>query len=653
MRDAYTRLVFISITLLCLLYAFNAYSQTYVIVDMENGDRLTGVWRNADDTHFEIEYNGQVLRFPLEGNTFNFTSNIENLPNKKATKHYRNGQDLLELKYPELAKRQFENALEESPKFADAHYQLGLLYIADETIDKALDAFRSVALIDAEKYDNLPTILQEIGNKAIYDEAYTQAVYAFQIILTYYSEHESIPTLSYMTGFLLIENLDDKPAALDLLLQTVQQHPDEPEHEKAIYLIGELQAETGELESGLKTMQNFVRLYPTSEWVDDAYLKQAVLHLKLNQKNEAVNIAQQLIRITDDTEIINEAKDVSQASAWNIFTHDLPDTSIQAIVVDGTSLWIGTPKGVAQIETHGNGKWKAVEAATWTINEYEGLTTVPDVQAIAVNAIEVWIGTRNQGIIHFNKQKNKVTNYTIANGLPSMWIRDIKMDNEEIWFATDAGVVRQNLETRIQHQYNEENSDIPNDINSIALSPHTVWVGTSANDISIYDRQIDEWKQSGFVDLSPEIQIVRFAEIGNKTFFSWYNEQEMQNGYFESDWGGSNAYTTPIEVGIEDDTQLDSIFITGYSKDTVPQIPLEDGENGSSEIVLLLATSKYVARNYDYLRDSEWNGAINYPKLLLKDLTIQCITVDNNRIWIGTSNGMLSLEENKFGQVLK
>ena len=51
-----------------------------------------------------------------------------------------------------------------------------------------------------------------------------------------------------------------------------------------------------------------------------------------------------------------------------------------------------------------------------------------------------------------------------------MWIRDIKMDNEEIWFATDAGVVRQNLKTGIQNHYNQEIDNIPNDIHSIALN---------------------------------------------------------------------------------------------------------------------------------------------------------------------------------------
>ncbi|MXZ00899.1 hypothetical protein F4Y93_09725, partial [Candidatus Poribacteria bacterium] len=55
--------LFLRITLIVLfVYQQQAYGQQYVIVDRENGDRLTGLWRGGTETHFEIEYQGQVLR---------------------------------------------------------------------------------------------------------------------------------------------------------------------------------------------------------------------------------------------------------------------------------------------------------------------------------------------------------------------------------------------------------------------------------------------------------------------------------------------------------------------------------------------------------------------------------------------------------------
>lgn len=653
MRQFFQKYLHISLPFLLLLFTSYGYTQTFVIVEMQNGDRFTGIWRNGNDTHFEIEYNGQILRLPLEGNILNFTTNIDNLPNQTATKHYRNARDLLDLLLPDLAIRQFEKALEESPKFVDAHYQLGLLYNSNELIDKAIERFRSVAIIDPEKYNNLPQLLKEIGTKAIESEDFNNAVKAFQIVLTYYPEHEAVGPLSYITGFILVENLNDTVSGLELLQATVSKFQNLPQYEKAVFLIGNLQADSEDLVLALRTLERFVEIFPNSEFVDDAYLKQAIIHLQLGNREDAVNIAQGILRITEDQDIIDQAKDVRQASAWNIYTQDLPDTNIQAIAVDGTSLWIGTPKGIVQIETEGIGKWHVNEAIPWMINEYEKLTSIPDIRAISVNSLEVWIGTRNQGIIHFNKNTNEVKNYTMDDGLPSLWIRDIKMDDKEIWFVTDAGLIRRDLTTGIQHLYNKENHNIPDDLNSITMSSDTIWVGTSAEDISIYNRQLDEWNPIGFVDLNPEIRIVRFDTVGNKIFFSWVNDEDKSNGYFESHLSGSNASTTPVSSGTEDLTLLDDIFITGIAENTIPQVILENERIHATKLTLWLAMSDYVAINHDYTNTPEWDGAIGYPKVLVEGLTIQCIAVDNDRIWIGTTKGMLTLEKEKFTETLE
>ncbi len=643
MKNTYALFLVTSFALILLLFTSDAYSEQYVIVDMENGDRLTGTWRNATDTHFEIEYSGQVLKLPLEGHTLRFIEKLENVPDRTAAKHYRNGLDLLDLNLPELAKRQFEKALEEFPKFADAHYQLGLLHKTDKDFAKALERFRSVALMDAANFDLVPQ-LQEIGNNAIATiddnidakEKYAQAVDAFQLILKNYPEHETIPTLSYQTGFLLVENLEDAVAGLDLLQKTISQYPNAPEHEKATYLIGGLQAETGESEKALNTLKNFVRIYPNSVWVNNAYLKQALIYLQIGDKANAVNTANLVIRQNKDAPaIIEQANDVLQASAWSIFTQNLPDPSIQAIAVDNGFLWIGTPKGIAHIRTRGNGRWQAVEATGWVINKH--LPTVPDVRAIAVNKSEVWIGTRNQGILHFNKETTEIKNYTIADGLPSIWIRDIKMDNEEIWFATDAGVVRQNLKTGIiEAHYNEENSNIPNDIHSIALTPKAVWVGTSGDDIAIFNRELEFWNPQSFYDIKSDTQIIKFDVVGEKILFSWYNEENAENGFFQANWDGANGDYASVSEGTEEDTELDDILVTGIA----------------DKAYLWVAANDYVAIYFPDA-DKYEETTVGYPKILLDDLSIQCIVVDKDRAWIGTTKGLLMIDRQKFNPTME
>ncbi|MDE0684700.1 MAG: hypothetical protein OXI63_17405, partial [Candidatus Poribacteria bacterium] len=188
-------------------YQHLAHSQQYVIVDSENGDRLTGIWRSGTDTHFEIEYQGQVLRLPLTGHTLSFTSDIANVQDRTAAKYYRKGLALLELELPELAQKRFEAAIEEFPRYPAAHYQLGLLHKANGDNANVLERFRSVAILDAANFDLVPHF-QELGNAALVSEAYAVAVDNYQLILKYYPEHTSVPELSYITGFLLVEELE-------------------------------------------------------------------------------------------------------------------------------------------------------------------------------------------------------------------------------------------------------------------------------------------------------------------------------------------------------------------------------------------------------------------------------------------------------------
>ena len=117
-----------------------------------------GSWRGGTDTHFKIEYNGQILQLPLAGHTLNFPSDLAHVPDRIAAKHFDNGLTLLELGLPEKAQKRFEVAIEEFPKYPDAHYQLGLLYKANGDNANALERFRFVAILDASKFRPCSTL---------------------------------------------------------------------------------------------------------------------------------------------------------------------------------------------------------------------------------------------------------------------------------------------------------------------------------------------------------------------------------------------------------------------------------------------------------------------------------------------------------------
>lgn len=648
-------------------YQHLAHSQQYVIVDSENGDRLTGIWRSGTDTHFEIEYQGQVLRLPLMGHTLSFTSDIANVQDRTAAKYYDNGLALLELGLPELAQRRFESAIEEFPRYAAAHYQLGLRHETNGDNAAALERFRSVAILDAANFDLVPH-LQELGNAALANEVYAEAVDSYQLILRYYPEQTSLPELRYITGFLLVEELEDYDTGLPLLKSAIQQNPDTSFHEKAFFLIGKLQAKTDRLEDALHALQGFVMRYPVSEWVDEARLIRAEVNLKLGRTTEAANEASRVYGMSADEAIKERAKQILDQTRWKVYTvaDGLPDNRVQVIDngTDGTRLWVGTPKGVMLFGTAFN-NWIPIEEESELINN--ATVKVPDVQAIAVNSEDVWVGTRSQGAIHYNQLTREIQIYSPTDGYPA-WVKDIKMDDTEIWFATDAGVGRKIRGDQSFVVYNKQQSFIPeDDIETLLLLPTTVWGASAKGDIVVtFDRKTEEWGSHRFTEIPEGTTIVDFDTAEDQILFTWYNATEKTNGYFRADLDGLNGKSTTIDVGIEDENDLRNIYIRGILDKTPvveevnETLPVETPDLPSPEfspetealeleeeappppplptpLVLWIATND--AFYTHHTRPNEWEDTTT-PQIVSGELIIHALIVGNNRAWIATNNGL-------------
>ncbi len=659
-----THLLFVLTALVGLLfYQSFAYSQQYVIVDSENGDRFTGIWRSGTETHFEIEYRGQILKLPLMGHTLSFTSDITNVPDRTAAKYYRNGLTLLELGLTELAQQRFEAALEEFPRYPAAHYQLGLLYKANADNVNALERFRSVAILDAANFDLVPHF-RELGDTALADEAYAEAVDNYQLILEYYPDHEFVPGLSYITGFLLVEQLKNYDEGLPLLDSARQQYPRMSSHEKAFFLIGKLQAEIGQFETALYTLQGFIMRYPVSEWVYEARLIRAEVNLKLGKTTEAGNEAAQVQGMSVDEAMRERAKQILDQTRWTVYTkaNDLPENHIQAITAHGTRLWVGTPNGVMLFETAFN-NWIPIPDVPQLINN--ATEKIPDVRAIAASSEEVWVGTRSQGAIHYNKLTGEIQTYLPVDEFPA-WVKDIKMDASEIWFATDNGVVRKVRGTVDPlFIYNIRQSFIPADnIETLLLTPTTLWGASADGDIVTFNRETDEWDSYRSTEIREGTTVIRFDTAEEQLLFTWFNANEQSNGYFRADLDGGNGKSTTLDIGIEDENDLRNIYIRGILDNTpiVPQEneepPVETPDPLTSEpspetealeieppappvpLVLWIATNSSFYTHHT--RSGAWEDTTT-PQIVSGDLIIQALIVANDRIWMATNNGLAAM----------
>ena len=658
-----------------LAYQHVAYSQQYVIVDSENGDRLSGIWRGGTDTHFEIEYNGQVLQLPLAGHSLKFTSDLVYVPDRTAEKYFRNGLTLLELGLPEKAQQRFEAAIEEFPKYPDAHYQLGLLYRTNGDNANALERFRSVAILDAPSFDLVP-LLHELGDIALANETYDVAADNYQLILTYYPDHPDVPGLKYITGFLLVEQLDDPSTGLFLLETAVKNHPDMASHEKALFLIGKLQADMDQLENALHTLDRFVTHYSESEWIYKAHLIRAATNLKLGRLEEAANEAIHVIEISADEAIKEQAKKILDQTKWTVYNDasGLPDNHIQAMTTDGTRLWIGTPKGVMLFETAFD-KWIAFDVVAQLINT--ALENVPDVTAIAANSQEVWVGTRSQGVIYYSQLTGDIQNYSPADGFPA-WIKDIKMDETEIWFATDTGIIR-----RIRRSvdpflyYNTHNSPLPaDDIQTLLLTPQTVWGASAAGEVIMFDRGKEEWDSYRSTEIREGMKVVGLDIAEEQLLFTWFNSDEKSNGYFRADLDGGNGKSTTLDTGIENEDDLRNIYIRGaldtspLTKEepevepvegipdpTIPEFSPETQGFGIEPEIEGLETEPpptpqiplvlWIATNHDlythHTRSADVWQYTTTPQVLTGELIVKSLVVMNNRVWLATSNGLATM----------
>lgn len=664
-----------------LLWHPPADSQQYVIVESENGDRLTGTWRDATDTHFRIEYKGQVLRLPLAGHTLNFISDLGHVPDRTAAKYFHNGLTLLELGLPEKARGRFEAAIEEFPRYPEAHYQLGLLYKADGDTVNALERFRSAVILDASRFDLVP-VFYELGDAALANEAYDVAADNYQLILTYYPEHSGTSVLKYLTGFLLVEQLENYNVGLALLEAAIKDHPDMAGHEKALYLIGKLQAETGELEKALHTLNGFVLRYPESEWIYEAYLTRASVNLQLGNLEATAMDAHTVNEMTEDIEIQERAKHILDETRWKVYTDadGLPDNQTQVLATQGTRLWVGTPTGVMLFET-ADDRWIPIPVVAQLINT--ALENVPDVTTIAASPQGVWIGTRFQGAIHYNQLTGEIQNYSPANGALPAQINDIKMDEAEIWFATDTGVIRKIKDSPDPFlHYNVRNSFLPaEDIQGLLLTPAAVWGTSTEGQIVVFDRGREAWDSYNSTSIREGMQFVGLQRAEDQLLFTWFNVDEKSNGYFQADMDGGNGKSTTLHTGIENEDDLRSIYISG-ALDTSPipeetpevppieempdpdvePFPTEEASEPETEgvefetdvldlepplvmqtpLVLWIATNHHLYTHHTRAADV-WQDTTT-PRILTGEFVIRALTVIDNRVWLATSNGLATVK---------
>ncbi|HCK14248.1 TPA: hypothetical protein DHW51_09015 [Candidatus Poribacteria bacterium] len=617
LSDALKKNVIVLTVSFTLFFASISYGETPVSIYLRNGDRITGRWLNADNRIIKIDFNGQEMSVSLDE-----ISSISITSNTISEKYLKNAEDLLKLGLRNQARRLFELSIQESPQNAKAYYQLAELFQEDGETDNAIKYFGLAAAVDPS-YDLSEQFILSATTYRSKDE-FAKAAESYILLFENYPEHEQCAYAGYQAAFLLTENVEAFDQALELLMQVTEKFPENGDYEKAQYLIGKLQVETNQNELAISTLTNFILTYTTSQWLPYAYTMRGRAFLKLHQNGEAITDFTTAIEMTQDLKLQQEIRQMRDSSAWMIYrvSDGLPSNKVKAIAVDGTTIWIGTSKGLTEADTS-LAFWEIKTEITTQLEEmFEGSPL--NIQSLAVDEDELWIGTMNHGVIRYNKATGSIENYTENHGLPHKLVYDIKIFGSEVWMGTFSGVAQYSRSADGWRIFNREVDELPaDDIVALEVTPRTVWIGTSKSGVAFYDREFNYWRSYGDLEGLDSIvgnSIVSFDTIGSQLFFTWYNQSEEISGYTGCDLDSLSSFSEEVVRG-----DLDSL------------VRPENIHIAVTEDEVWLATNDGVYKN---TRDTgEWD-LISYPEDRIGNPIINSIELGDSVAWIGTSNGL-------------
>ena len=610
-----------NVVVLTVLFAFFFvninYGEIPVSVYLRNGDRITGRWLNADSRAIKIDFNEQEILVSLDE-----ISHISITSNSVSEKYLQNAEDLLKLGLRDQARKLLELSIRESPQNAEAYFRLAELFQEDGETDNAVKYFGLAAAVDPS-YDLSEQFVLSAAAYLSKGE-FEKAAKSYILLFENYPEHEQCAYAGYQAAFLLAENVEGFDQALELLMQVTEKFPESGDYEKAQYLIGKLQVESGQAELAISTLTSFILTYTTSQWLPYAYTMRGRAFLELHQNSEAITDFTTAIEMTKDLNLQQKVRLMRDSSAWMIYrvSDGLPSNKVKAIAVDGATVWVGTAKGLTEADTS-SAFWEVKMEITTQLEEmFEGSPL--NIQSLAVDEEELWIGTMNHGVIRYNKRTSSIENYTQDHGLPHDLVYDIKIFGSEVWMGTFSGVAQYSRAADGWRIFNRETDELPaDDIVALEVTPRTVWIGTSKSGVAFYDREFNYWRSYGDLEgLDPIVgnSIVSFDTIGGRLFFTWYNQSREISGYTECDLDSLGSFSEEVVRG-----DLDNL------------VRPENIHIAVTEDEVWLATNDGVYKNTRQTGD--WD-LISYPEGRIGNPTVNSIEIGESVAWIGTSNGL-------------
>lgn len=604
-----------------------------VRVVLPDGVSYTGEWEGSGRDQFRIRLDdGSERQLAFAGGVIVMTTDVRGAvsPRPESVLRLRAGLDALELGMTETAMENMRAAITLSPKYADAHYALAQLLESQEDA-KAWDHYVWAAKLNPQRYPvggKVRAVVEQYAEQGDFFAAGREcARFAVNFM-----EDPSAAELAYRGAQYLLAASDD-PDIGSVALQeaaaayefALQNHPDRPEAQEARGQLGALYVQTKQPDKAVAILTAALQEVLLN---DPSSPRAARLHLTLGyayfQKGDMALVtvaADRALASNPDDKTFQEANLLRSEVAWSLFTveNGLPSNEIFSLTADGSTLLVGTSKGLARL--HMGSAPSTIEANFLGSEEADGLV----IRAVAVDENEIWVGSSGQGVFRYRKATGETTQYLRMDGIAGNRVDAIAMDERAVWVGGLSGAARYDRQLDSWRAYTSQNGRIfreSDQITSLAMDANFLWVGSIEKGVLRYDRNAgtDPWRAYGSADgLPSKAAVLSLSILNSSVMATWKDEEEK--GYAE--WDPAS------------DRWLSAAF--GGGAGTI--------WSAAHEGTLWLAVNGgLVSRS----PSREWGrGSIPYSRSL-EGAEIRSILKVGNMIWMATNKGLARVNASRF-----
>ena len=309
----------------------------------------------------------------------------------------------------------------------------------------------------------------------------------------------------------------------------------------------------------------------------------------------------------------------------------LVSDQVLSIVEDNSgSIWVGTYDGISIFNN--------VNSITNYKRDYLDSNSLSDNMIAGIykdNEGLIWVGTVQSGVNVIDRKNDSIIKYKasdLENSISDNNIRDITGIDNEIWIATENGLIKydKNTKTFTNYFHDGEESLISNDVRSLFIDKDgDLWI-TTVDGVCTFDR---------------------------KNNFKSYRELFLKNGIYENMFGGI-AQDKDGDIWIGSSLGGGLIRINKNTEEVKVYTNEVDNENSISfNIVKTIAVdekntvwvgtqnglNRFNRENETFTRYDESNGLSN-------NFIYGILVDDKGDLWISTNYGIskFNLESNKF-----